>query len=65
MLWPRRSNVLHFTPAEKAIREATQAVEEAGAHPLLTEAVMLLSDAQSKVADHAELMGAPKEVEIG
>jgi hypothetical protein len=53
--FPRRSRIDHYTPAESAIRAALLAVEEMGAHTLLTEAVVLLSDAQSKVADFVEL----------
>lgn len=56
--WPRRSSVPHMTPAELAIRDAVHAVhavEAAGAHLLLTEAVNLLVQAQGKVADFVEL----------
>lgn len=49
--WPRRSQLKEMIPAEIMIREAIAAVEYAGAHPLLTEAVILLGQAQSKVAD--------------
>ena len=52
---PRRARMDLYTPAEKAIREALNTVEEAGAHPLLTEAVILLGEAQDKVADFVEL----------
>lgn len=38
---PRRSRLDLNTPAELAIRAAVEAVESAGAHPLLTEAVIL------------------------
>ena len=38
---------------------ASLAVEEAGAHPLLTDAVNLLTQAKEKVADFVEL---PTEV---
>lgn len=37
---PRRSRLDLHTPAEKAIRDAIEAVERAGAHPLLTDAVI-------------------------
>lgn len=53
-LIPRRCYSDRLTPAEKAIRAAMQAVEEAGAHPLLTGAVMLLEEAFHKVADHTD-----------
>lgn len=53
--FPRRNRVDLYTPAETAIREAMLAVENAGAHPLLTDAVVLLSQAKEKVADFVEL----------
>lgn len=55
---PRRCDLTLMTPAELAIRDAVLAVEAAGAHPLLTDAVVLLGEAQNKVADFVEL---PKE----
>lgn len=51
---PRRNRVDHFTPAETAIDQAKAAVESAGADPLLTDALNLLSAAQAKVADYVE-----------
>lgn len=53
--WPRRNKMYEWTPAEKAIHEAVEVVEAAGAHPLLTEAVLLLQQAREKVADFVEL----------
>jgi hypothetical protein len=57
---PRRCRVDLMVPAELAIRAAKLAVEEAGAHVHLTEAVILLSQAQEKVADFVDesVMGA-------
>lgn len=52
---PRRNRIDLFTPAEIAIWQAASAVEDAGAHPLLTEAVLLLKQARDKVADYVEL----------
>jgi hypothetical protein len=52
---PRRIRLDLYTPAEVAIRAAVIAVEEAGAHPLLTDAVVLLQQAKEKVADFVEL----------
>lgn len=52
---PRRIRVDLYTPAETAIRNAMLAVEDAGAHPLLTDAVILLGQAKDKVADFVEL----------
>jgi hypothetical protein len=53
--FPRRSCLDQLTPAELAIRDAVQAVEKAGAHPFLTDAVNLLHQAQGKVADFVEI----------
>ena len=53
--FPRRSRVDLQTPAEAAIRAAMKAVEEAGADPLLTEAVVLLDQAKEKVADFVDM----------
>lgn len=49
-----RNDMLQWTPAEKAIHDASQAVEAAGASPLLTDAVNLLAHARQKVAMHVE-----------
>ena len=51
---PRRIRIGLMTPAELTIREAVRVVEEAGAHPLLTEAVTLLAKAQGRVADYVD-----------
>lgn len=51
---PRRVRIDQMTPAESAIRQATLVVEEAGAHPHLTDAVVLLSQAREKVADFVD-----------
>lgn len=53
--FPRRSRIDLDTPPEAAIRKAIDAVEDAGAHPLLTEAVNLLGQAKDKVSDFVEL----------
>lgn len=52
---PRRNRLDLNTSAEIAIREAVAAVEDAGAHPLLTEAVVLLAQAREKVADFVDM----------
>jgi hypothetical protein len=51
---PRRIRIDLYTPAEAAIRNAVIAVEGAGAHTLLTEAINLLHQAQEKVADFVD-----------
>lgn len=53
--FPRRNRLDLYTTAEKAIAAAVDAVERTGAHPLLTDAVILLGQAKEKVSDHAEL----------
>jgi hypothetical protein len=52
---PRRNRLDLCTPAELAIRQAMLAVEAAGAHPLLTDAVSLLEQAKGKVADFVDM----------
>lgn len=51
---PRRCRLDLMTPAELAIYNAVQAVEEVGADPLLTDAVVLLQQAREKVADYID-----------
>lgn len=58
----RRCDVTLDTPAETAIRAAIAAVEAAGCHTLLTDAVILLGEAKDKVSDFVELDEAPAPV---
>ena len=51
---PRRSNMQTMTPEELFIGEAVDKVEAMGAHPHLTKAVNLLSDAKAAVADFVD-----------
>lgn len=51
---PRSSRIDLMTPAEKAIYDAIQEVEKAGAHPLLTEAVIMLGTAKQMVSDFVD-----------
>lgn len=51
---PRRIDRSRHTPAERAITEAMEAVEKAGAHPRLTDAVVLLGRARDAVADFVD-----------
>ncbi len=51
---PRRARLDLFAPAERAIWDATQAVERMAADVLLTDAVILLAAAREKVADYVD-----------
>lgn len=62
MKWPRSHSVPHMTAAELAIRAAVQAVEEVGGDVLLTDAVILLDQAQRKVAEYVDKMNPEKAV---
>ena len=53
----RRVYVDRLSPAELAIREARIKVEAMGADKRLTDAVMLLSQAQDRVADFIDGKG--------
>lgn len=50
--FPRRACLYLFTPAEKAVYDAVQAVEKVGADVRLTDAVVLLQQAREKLADY-------------
>ena len=62
--FPRRQCLHLHSPAEKAIRDAILEVEKAGAHPDLTEAVILLLKAGNKVADFVDDKLGPHTVTI-
>ena len=51
---PRRHRIDLQSSGEEAIREAVRVVEEMGADPRLTDAVVLLGQAQEKVADYID-----------
>ncbi len=51
---PRRSRIDKYVPAETAISNAIEAVEEMPPDTRLTEAVILLGQAQDKVADFVD-----------
>lgn len=51
---PRRVDLSQNTAAELSIYDAIQAVEKAGAHPKLTEAIILLQKAKEAVADFVD-----------
>lgn len=52
--FPRRSTINHNSIEELKIRDAVNSVENLGAHPLLTDAVILLGQAKDKVSDYLE-----------
>lgn len=52
--FPRRNCIDLLTPAEKALHDASQAIENAGAHPLLTEAGNSLHEARRLLADYVD-----------
>lgn len=52
--FPRRNCIDKMTPLELDIRNLILRVEEMGCHTLLTEAITLLGQAQSKVADYVD-----------
>lgn len=54
MTIPRRANLQQFTPAERAIYDAVQAVEALPADVRLTDAVVLLQAARDSVADYVD-----------
>ncbi len=60
--FPRRNRIDLLSPAEKAIYDAQQAVERAGADPRLTKATILLSEAGEAVADYIDSALSSKEV---
>ncbi|MBK1868238.1 hypothetical protein [Taklimakanibacter albus] len=61
---PRRIRVDQMTTAELAIRDTIAVVERAGAHPLLTDAVTLLGQAQAKVADYVDAHSIEHDIKL-
>lgn len=53
--FPRRIQIPLMTSEERAIYELIGDVEKLGAHPLLTDVVVLLGDARNKLADWVDL----------
>jgi hypothetical protein len=51
---PRRIQLDKMIPEELAIYNLVQQIENLGAHPLLTDVVVLLGEARSKLADWVE-----------
>lgn len=51
---PRRNRYELLVPAEKLIRQALVALEDLGASPALTDAVVHLTEASQCVADHVD-----------
>ncbi len=61
---PRRIRVDLMTDAELKIREAMQAVEDLGTHPLLTNAVNALNDAREWTADFIDKVKPEEPVAV-
>lgn len=57
--FPRRARIDLMTPEELALFNMIGEVEKLGAHPLLTDVVVLLGDARSKLADWVDLQSDP------
>ena len=51
---PRRYDLGRMTPTELAIRDSMLVIESMGAHQLLTEAVVCLTQARERVADYID-----------
>ena len=60
---PRRARIDQMTTEELSIWNMVGQVEKLGAHPLLTDVVVLLSDARSKLADWVDLQAAEQHVQ--
>ena len=58
---PRRKRMDRWSPGERAINDLKQKVEHLGAHPLLTDVVILLGNAQDRLADWVERPGPPDD----
>ena len=56
----RRNNITTMVPAELAIRNAIEKVENMASDERLTEAVVLLQKAQDKVADFVDASARSK-----
>lgn len=52
---PRRERIDLYTPIEKAIYKVIQMIEEKEADINLTKAIILLEEAQDKVADYIDM----------
>jgi len=61
MTIPRRAYLEKQVPAERAIREAIDAVESLPADTRLTDAVVLLGQAKDKVSDYIDAQLFPAE----
>lgn len=60
---PRRAFLNKSTPEELLLRKAIAEVENLGAHPLLTDVVVLLGQARDKLADWVDLQSAQQGVQ--
>jgi len=63
--FPRRAMIEKMTPMERRLRDDMIMVEALGAHPRLTDAVVLLESAREAVADWVEESGYTERVGVG
>lgn len=61
---PRRIRLDMMTPEELAIYNLVGEIEKLGAHPLLTDVVVLLGQARDKLADWVDLQTLERLAEI-
>ena len=52
---PRRSRIDQMSPEEKSLFDMVGQIEALGAHPLLTDCVVLLGEARSKLSDWVDM----------
>lgn len=57
---PRRIRLDMMTPEELTIFNMLDKIEKLGAHPLLTDVIVLLNEAREKLADWVDLQAVAK-----
>ena len=60
---PRRARTENMTPEELAMLGLSWQIEELGAHPLLTDVVVLLGSAREKLGDWVDLQSAQQRLQ--
>ncbi len=59
--FPSRCVLEQLSPLERQMWDLQASIEAEGAHPLLTQALLLVSQAREKVADYVETLPDPPE----